>query len=147
MARLTGDAEYVCEARRVALFVEKTGTPVYFYSFEHAVEMLAGGRSIHGIETNFLFGNSFGPPSNHTFDAADQTLFTTMSEYWARFAATGNPSAGSDVQWPRFDRVSGQYLVLDTSAGPSTHLRAEYCNFWEHYFFRSVIGVVPASRP
>lgn len=147
LARLTGDAEYVCESRRVAAFVEKTGTPVYFYSFEHAVEALSGGRSIHGIETNFLFGNNFGPPSNHVLNAADQALFSAMSELWARFAATGNPNAGSVEQWPRFDRTSAQHLVLDTSIGPASRLRDQHCNFWERYSFRSLIGDVPASRP
>jgi para-nitrobenzyl esterase len=118
LSRLTGDAEYICEARRVALFVEKAGTPVYPYSFEHSVDTLAGGRSIHGLESNFLFGNNFGPPSNHVFTPADQVLFSTMSEYWARFAATGNPNAGSVEQWPRFIRP----LATDyhsRQAGPS----------------------------
>jgi para-nitrobenzyl esterase len=147
LARLTGDAEYVCEARLVAFLVEKTGTPVYLYSFEHSVATLSEGRSIHGIETNFLFGNNFGAPSNHVLNAADQALFSAMGEYWARFAATGNPNAGSDTQWPGFTRSSAQYLVLDTSSGPSSHLREEYCNFWEHYYFRSLLGTVPASRP
>lgn len=147
LARLTGDAEYVCEARRVAVFVEKTGTPVYLYSFEHSVPTLSEGRSIHGIEPNLLFGNNFGAPSNHVLNAADQTLFSVMSEYWSRFAATGNPNAGSVEEWPRFDQASAQYLVLDTSVGPATRLRDQHCNFWEHYSFRSLLGTVPASRP
>jgi para-nitrobenzyl esterase len=147
LARLTGDAEYVCEARRVALFAEKTGTPVYLYSFEHSVDELSDGRSIHGLEPNFLFGNNFGPPSNHVLNVVDQTLFSTMSEYWARFAATGNPNAGSDFEWPRFDRTSARYLVLDATIGEANHLREEYCNFWDHYSFRSLLGAVPASRP
>jgi para-nitrobenzyl esterase len=147
LARLAGDAEYVCEARRVALFVEKTGTPVYLYSFEHSVDELSEGRSIHGIESNFLFGNNFGAPSNHVFNAVDQALFSTMSERWARFAGTGNPNTGSDLEWPRFDRASARYLVLDATVGEANHLRDQYCNFWEQYFVRSVGGAVPASRP
>jgi para-nitrobenzyl esterase len=131
----------------VALFAEKTGTPVYLYSFEHSVDELSDGRSIHGLEPNFLFGNNFGPPSNHVLNVVDQTLFSTMSEYWARFAATGNPNAGSDFEWPRFDRTSARYLVLDATIGEANHLREEYCNFWDHYSFRSLLGAVPASRP
>jgi len=147
LARLTGDAEYVCDARRVALSVEKTGTPVYLYSFEHSVDTLSGARSIHGLESNFLFGNNFGPPSNHVLNAADQALFSAMSEYWARFAAAGNPNAGSVEQWPRFIQTSARYLVLDTSSGEASHLRDQYCNFWDHYFLRSLLGTVPASQP
>lgn len=147
LARLTGDAEYVCEARRAAHFVEKTGTPVYLYSFEHGVETLSDGRSIHGLELNFLFGNNFGPPSNHALNAADQALFSAMSEYWARFAATGNPNPGSVEQWPRFRHSSARHIVLNTSIGEASRLRDQYCNFWDHYYFRSLLGAVPASRP
>jgi para-nitrobenzyl esterase len=35
LARMTGDVEAVCEARRIARLVERTRTPVYLYSFEH----------------------------------------------------------------------------------------------------------------
>lgn len=151
LARLTGDAEYVCEARRVARLVQKTGTPVYFYSFEHSVATLSGGRAIHGLETNFLFGNNLGAPSNHVLTAADLALFGAMSGYWERFAASGDPNARGDaVSWPRFTRgkftLSDRYLVLDTTIREASHLRDEYCNFWDRYFFRSLIGIVPAAQ-
>ena len=35
LARLTGDAEVVCEARRVARVLHHDGAPVYVYSFEY----------------------------------------------------------------------------------------------------------------
>jgi parallel beta-helix repeat protein len=37
LSRLIGDAEAVCEARRVARLIERTKTPVYLYSFEREV--------------------------------------------------------------------------------------------------------------
>jgi para-nitrobenzyl esterase len=156
LARLTGDAEMVCEARRVARFVQKTGTPVYLYSFEYQVAAIDGGRASHGLESNFLFGNNFvaggNVPSNHVLNANDLTLFSAMSGYWARFAERGDPNdPGSPVQWPRFvsdgSASSDRHLVLDTTIGIGSFLRDEYCNFWEHYFFRSLAGAVPASQP
>jgi len=38
LAALTGDAEYLCEARRVARLVARTGTRVYLYSFQYEVD-------------------------------------------------------------------------------------------------------------
>ena len=63
LARLTGDAEYVCEARRVARLVSRTRTPVYEYSFEREVDAVAPDLVIHGLDTNFVFGNNYGPPT------------------------------------------------------------------------------------
>lgn len=117
------------------------------------VRQIDGGRASHGLESNFLFGNNFAAPSNHVLNAADLSLFSALSGYWANFAATGDPAdAGSPVRWPRFVRIdegagSDRYLVLDTTIGEASFLRDEYCNFWDHYFFRSLTGTVPASRP
>ena len=37
LAAVAGDAEYVCEARRMARLIESTGTPVFLYLFGHEV--------------------------------------------------------------------------------------------------------------
>jgi para-nitrobenzyl esterase len=151
LARLTGDAEYVCEARRVARLVQQAGVSVYSYSFEYAVENVAPGRAIHGLETNFLFGNNFGAPSNHVLTAADLVLFRAMSGYWRRFAETGNPNSLPEaIRWPTFrlDRyplLSDRYLVLDDIIKEANRLHDRECNFWDRFYFRSVIGPVPAS--
>jgi len=92
LSRLTGDVEYVCEARRIARFVARTGTPVYQYSFEREVDAVVPDLVIHGLDTNFVFGNNYGPPAPYVLNAEDLTLFGAMSGYWTRFAATGNPN-------------------------------------------------------
>ena len=50
LAAIVGDAEYVCEARRVARLVERTGTPVFAYSFDYEIDPVAVDRVIHGLE-------------------------------------------------------------------------------------------------
>ena len=75
LATLVGDVEYVCEARRVARLVERTGTPVYRYSFEYEVDAVAQDLVIHGLESNLLFGNNFGPPTNYALTGPDLALF------------------------------------------------------------------------
>jgi para-nitrobenzyl esterase len=150
LAQLTGDAEFACEARRVARLVSQARVDVYFYSFEHTIDAVAPGRVIHGMETNLVFGNNFAAPANHVLTAADLGLFRTISGYWGRFAGTGNPTAQGVARWPlfRIDRypiLSDRFVVLDDSVTDANRFRERQCNVWDRFYFRSVVGTVPAS--
>ena len=150
LSQLTGDAEFACEARRVARFMSQARVDVYLYSFEHIVDAVTPGRVIHGMETNLVFGNNFAAPANHVLTAADLALFRTMSGYWGRFADTGNPTAPGVPRWPLFrvDRypiLSDRFVILDDTVTDANRFREHHCNFWDRFYFRSVIGTVPAS--
>ena len=158
LVRLVGDAEYACEARRVARLVERTKTPVFLYSFEYEVDPVIVDRVVHGMEVNFVFGNNFGPPlfAPYVLGPADLALSHAMSGYWTRFAAKGNPSNDDDpnvVHWPAFNHPTGngrgsdKHLVFDVPIGESSRLRESQCDFWEPFFYRSITGAVPASMP
>jgi para-nitrobenzyl esterase len=157
LATLIGDAEYVCEARRVARALEWTRTPVYVYSFEREVDPVFLDRVVHGMEVNFVFGNNFGPPlfPNHTLVGDDLALSRDMSGYWARFAATGKPNIDEDsvVHWPAFKSRSGRgkgsekYLVLTSPIVEGLRFGDERCDTWNPFFLRSISGAVPAFKP
>jgi para-nitrobenzyl esterase len=156
LSQLTGDVELTCEARRVARLVERTGTPVYQYSFEREVAAVAGDQVIHGIERNSLFGNNYGAPSNYVLNPEDRALFHAIAGYWTRFAATGNPNVDDDsvVHWPAFTHPSGEgrgsnkYVVLDWPVREDKRLREAACDFWHPFFLRTIAGgPVPAGRP
>jgi para-nitrobenzyl esterase len=160
LSRLTGDVEAVCEVRRVARLVSRTRTTVYQYSFDREVAAVAGDQVIHGLDRNFVFGNNFGPPSNYVLNADDLALFGAISDYWTRFAASGNPNRSwrddeeSIVRWPAFKHPSGKgrgpdkYLVLDVPIHDAARLREAQCDFWEPFFLGSIAGgSVPASSP
>lgn len=162
LARLTGDAEFVCEARRIARAMHHDGAPVYFYSFEYPLEGVASGRSFHGLESNFLFGNNFavnlnlGITSPRTLTAADLRIFDVMSTFWRQFMERGDPNPpGQPIHWhtyrpgplegPVDPSNSDRYFAFGERLGVNTYLRDSQCNFWESFYFRSVLGTVPAA--
>ena len=157
MARVVGDVQFVCEGRRLARAIERTGTPAFVYSYEHEIDALSVDHVIHGVESNILFGNNYAPAvfPSYVLNAGDLTLHARMAGYWARFAATGNPNRDGDsfFSWPRFTRPSGdgrgtdKYLIIASEIGEGTRLREAQCDFFEPLFLRSVLGGMPAATP
>ena len=154
LSRLISDVEMVCESRRVARLVERTGTPVYLYSFEREADAVVPDLVIHGLDRNFVFGNNFGAPSNYVLNADDMSLFRAISGYWTRLAATGDPNTadGNVVPWPGYKHPTGngrgsdKYLILDWPVREDKRLREAQCDFWEPFFLGSIAdGPVPAG--
>jgi len=54
-----------------------------------------------------VFGSNRG---GYSFDEADQRLAKTMSNYWVRFAATGDPNQGGLPEWPKVVGGSAKYM-------------------------------------
>ena len=157
MAQVTGDVQFVCEARRLARTIERTGTPTFLYSYEHEIDNLALDRVIHSVESNILFGNNYVPQAfpSYVLNAEDRALHEEMAGYWTRFAATGNPNrgGGSSHSWPPFKRPDGKgrgndkYIILKPEIGEGARPREAQCDFFEPFFFRSVLGGAPAAVP
>lgn len=170
LSQLAGDFEAVCEARRVARLISRIGAPVYLYSFEREVPPVAGDQVIHGIDTNFVFGNNYGAPSGYVLSPEDVALSDAIGDYWTRFAASGNPNgrkgpsepALSRPRQPGHDRdeddgavrwianrgpAEGTYLALDVPIRLDGGLREEQCAYWDQFFLRSLVGSLPASSP
>ena len=78
-----------------------------------------------------------------------------MAGYWTRFAATGNPNAPRDgvIRWPQFKDPKGprhgpdKFITFGTPLQHDKRPREQQCNFWEPFFFRTMLGGLPASAP
>jgi para-nitrobenzyl esterase len=157
MARIVGDAQFVCETRRLARAIERTGTRVFAYAYEHEIDALALDHVIHGLEGNILFGNSYVPPvfPSYTLSPVDVAVHHAMAGYWTRFAATGNPNHGNALSpsWPPFTRPAGRgrgtdkHLVLAPQIAERARMRETQCDVFEPHFLRSVLSSLPAAAP
>ena len=156
MARLVGDGQFVCEARRLARIISgSSAAGVYLYSYEYEIDELSLDHVNHGFESNILFGNNYVPPivAAHVLTAADLTLHSAMAGYWARFATTGDPAGLAEQRWTRYGEPKGRrgarrdHLILDSSVRRGDDLREEACDFWDGFFLRSMLASKPAKTP
>ncbi|HEY7189081.1 MAG TPA: carboxylesterase family protein [Vicinamibacterales bacterium] len=157
MARVIGDVDFVCEARRVARHIADARTPVFVYSYEYEIDDVFPNAAPHGVESNIIFGNDYVPARfpNHVLDAADLSLHAAMAGYWTRFARTGNPNVDDDsvVHWPAFKdpqgpgRAANKHIVFDTTIEAGKRLREVACDFWEPLFLRTTLNAPPAATP
>ena len=119
--------------------------PVYRYRFDTPVPVPEGtkfngmpvtGKDIgarHAGEIVYVFGslNSVNAP----WQPADWKLSDLMMTYWTNFARSGNPNGVGLPQWPKFEKSTGnQVMILDGSgskAVPEMHRdRYEFLAGW-----------------
>src|SRR5262249_31647354 len=106
LAEVSGDAFFVCPARRNVRTISKV-SPVYRYSFEHPPEqpLVADLGAFHSGEIPFVFGLDVLPLGKV---GSATGLRDSMQLAWTSFAAAGEPGSN----WPRWD--GGETLhVLD----------------------------------
>jgi len=134
----TTDYRFLCPARQLARAVANSQRePVYRFVFTHAQSnppVATAQGAYHGEELMFIF-HSFtngivtsGVPWSFTPTADELALSDQMIGYWARFAATGDPSGGNappwfvygknaDAQGALFNQAQGYVFFNDTATG------------------------------
>jgi para-nitrobenzyl esterase len=104
-------------------------------------------RAAHTAELQFLFDPPAEQPSRLTRD--EQTLATTMKQYWTRFASVGAPNAlatGAPL-WPLFSIAAPvvQSLASPTPR-PALDFSAEHhCQFWQSVLLQGTTLAVLSS--
>ncbi len=131
LAQLESDAMFACPSRRAARALTKLGVPVYRYHFVRRPDngVVAAFGATHAAEVPFVFGNDdamLGGVSD-----AGMPLREAMMRYWTNFAKTGDPNAGNDPKWPRYEEASDPYLTLDVPPSAGSGLLTDKCAFWD----------------
>jgi para-nitrobenzyl esterase len=132
------DYQITCQVRQSALAATGSQRPtVWRYLFIHQFEnnaTLNAMAAYHTAELFFVFGNlqvitTETSSIDYTPSAAEQAFSEQLMNYWAQFAATGNPNGGASPQWPQYDSTDEQLLQLDETVSPLAGYHAPQCNY------------------
>jgi para-nitrobenzyl esterase len=99
----------------------------YLYEFTR-VPLANPLGAFHAVEIPYVFGNADLFTSLGTLEQADYELSSTMMEYWARFAANGNPNGDGAPAWPQYDSATDQHLELGDRIVTGSGLYKEACD-------------------
>jgi para-nitrobenzyl esterase len=132
LTKVTSDAFFVCQARRLEQWFSGNGQKTYLYSFNGPLSGVPipqlAGQAFHSAELPYVFGDNYLLGS---VPEAGLPLIGTMEDYWTRFAATGDPNGGSGPSWPAFAASSDTNINLDTTVTVDAGLEKDICNFWD----------------
>jgi para-nitrobenzyl esterase len=118
LAALLSDLVMHCPYRRqLRALSEGPATSVRRYVF--APSSGAG----HGADASLPIGQVRTPEWSGISDA--------IMGYWAAFAASGDPNGGTRSDWPVYDPVSDNYLVLTEEIETAAGFRSASCDFWD----------------
>jgi para-nitrobenzyl esterase len=131
IAEVTGDAVFVCPARRTARAVAAAGATVHLYAFQKELENpgLPRGGVVHAAEIPFVFGVDTFPLGD--VGTSGRPVSEAIQGYWTRFARTGDPNGDGAVGWPRYDAATDEHLVLDQPIAAGSGHKAARCDFWD----------------
>ncbi|XP_019391416.1 PREDICTED: fatty acyl-CoA hydrolase precursor, medium chain-like [Crocodylus porosus] len=135
---LIGDAVFLVPAIKSSRYHKDSGSPVYFYEFQHPPSSIADLRpdfvkADHGDELSFVFGNMFiANEMLSVFGVAteeEKHLSRTVMKYWANFARHGNPNGEGLVEWPAYN-LDEEYLELNLKQKTAKKLKENTVQFW-----------------
>lgn len=94
--------------------------PAFVYSFNWMQPLAPGRLHVpHGSEIAFAFGNTHLARGENP-----EALASLMSECWATFARTGNPST-QRLSWPAYDSTTRPTMVFDEQSRVENDPRGE----------------------
>jgi para-nitrobenzyl esterase len=134
LVQVTGDALFVCQARRLERILAASAPKTFFYSFNGPLTGVPlpalAGKAFHSSELPYVFGNSYLLGS---VPDAGASLVDAMEGYWTSFAQSGDPNGGSNPMWPAYTMAGDQNIDLDMSITVGTGLDKVNCDFWDSY--------------
>jgi para-nitrobenzyl esterase len=116
-------------SRALARLITSRGAAAYLYQFARVGEDSANRArgAYHSAEITFVFGRPRPIQASAGHTAYDSTLADAMSDYWAAFAASGDPNgppaAGRWPHWPKYDPVTDAYIELGATVVAKRDIR------------------------
>ena len=139
-ARSLGAAAFVAPARRLARLAARHGASAYLYHFTKRRPGDVGSRlgAFHGAEIPYVFGSLVDRQvpglGRIGVDARDVELSDQVMDYWARFAATGDPNGAGAPEWPKVDGRRTPVLELGVESRVRDVVHAEACDVFDASF-------------
>ena len=111
--------------------------PTYMYMFTWRSPLNHG--SVHGHELKFCF-NTLNHAANELPEptAADQHLAHVMSQSWAAFAHTGNPSTPALPAWQPYTPDNGELMIFDHQCEVRHNIDRPLQEIQNRHFFRQL---------
>ena len=103
-----GDEWMGAPTRTFARLTSTRGMPTYLYMFSRVGEDSVNQRrgAYHSAEITFVFGRPHPILESAGTTAYDSTLAEAMSDYWVKFATSGDPNGAGGGKWPPWPRYS-----------------------------------------
>jgi len=114
----TRDGLYGWTAERLVRDQARRGHPSYLYLFDHGYPAMdsAGLHAFHASELPYVFGtpDRLGPNWPKVPDTpGEKAMSEAMLDYWASFAAHGQPKAKGQADWPAYDATRAYMHFAD----------------------------------
>jgi para-nitrobenzyl esterase len=129
------DADFTCNTRNFARAVSGAQRPsVWRYLITHTYENNYGlslERAYHTAEVPFVSGSlqQNGIVVSYSPTNAEIALSNEIMDYWARFAATGDPNGSGAPRWYPYDAGDNILQLDDNTVTLAGGYRNAQCDF------------------
>lgn len=111
------------------LFAQQLSSPAYVYQFTRVPDWEHSKMgAYHALDVGYVFGGPRVFMEQIEYEAEDRALSGMMMDYWAAFAATGDPNGSGRPHWPVHNRASDEHLEFDTEVTVKSGLFKEACD-------------------
>ena len=106
----------------------RAGADTFMYLFTRNLRD-PGERAPHAMELRYVFQTLPDDASR-----ADRRLSDLVSDYWVKFAASGNPNGEGLPAWPAYDAERQTHQILGVEVGQGTAFRRAELDAMDRYF-------------
>jgi para-nitrobenzyl esterase len=131
IAEVSGDAFFVCPARRTARAVAmKAKTFYYSFQQEPSQAFMPDLGVFHSAEIPFLFATDPRYPLARAGDTGKPTQ-ELLQAFWAEFVTTMDPNHDGAPAWPEYARTTEDHLVIANDPTVGSAYKSALCDFWD----------------